>query len=87
MSGAFPINRPRQFNYELRETVAQRRQRAKLLRVIYALADPGGWDARRHFPTLSTVWGRPGVSSDHAPSLLGRPGDRVGASFSSTLVR
>ncbi len=50
MSGAYAINRPRVFDYELIESDDQRRQRARAIHVIYALADPRGWDARRHFP-------------------------------------
>jgi hypothetical protein len=53
VSGAFSINRPREFDYELRETEVQRRQRAKIIRALYALVDPHGWDARR----LSTSYG------------------------------
>ncbi len=47
MSGAYAINRPRILDYELIEAEEQRRQRARLLRMVYALADPHGWDARR----------------------------------------
>lgn len=36
--------------WELLENTQQRRRRARLIRAIYALVDPGGWDARRHFP-------------------------------------
>lgn len=41
--------KPFQFNqvYELRDTEEQRQQRAAMLRVVYASADPAGWDARR----------------------------------------
>ncbi len=49
MSGAYAIkaNPEKTTIYELREDEEQRAQRAILVRAIYALADPNGWDARR----------------------------------------
>jgi hypothetical protein len=38
---------PREMFWELVEDEGQRRKRALLLRLIYALVDPTGWDARR----------------------------------------
>lgn len=39
--------RPRQTFWELLDTPEQRRERARILRAIYALVDANGWDARR----------------------------------------
>lgn len=50
MSGAFPVARQREFDWTLRENQEQRRRRARAVRAIYAMVDPAGWDARRHFP-------------------------------------
>lgn len=47
MSGAYAINRLHEFDFELREDEEQKARRAVVLRAIYALVDPAGWDARR----------------------------------------
>ena len=47
MSGAYSINRPHEFDYDLREDEKQRAVRAWKLRLLYAQVDPEGWDARR----------------------------------------
>jgi len=47
MSHAFSINRPHEFDYDLREDEEQRAIRASKLPLLYAQADPEGWDARR----------------------------------------
>lgn len=39
--------KPRELFWELREDDAARRLRARVLRAMYALVDPKGWDARR----------------------------------------
>ena len=39
--------KPRELFWELRENEAARRRGARLLRAMYALVDPKGWDARR----------------------------------------
>lgn len=39
--------RPRELFWELAENEAARRRRARILRAMYALVDPAGWDARR----------------------------------------
>ena len=47
MSGAYAVAVRREIDYELRETPEQRARRALVLRRVYALADPDGWDGRR----------------------------------------
>lgn len=36
-----------EMTYELHDTEQQRQHRRAMIRVVYALADPNGWDARR----------------------------------------
>lgn len=48
MSGVHSATKPREEFWELLEDDGARRRRAVLLRVVYALVDPRGWDARRH---------------------------------------
>lgn len=43
----FSMLRPRELFWELAENEAARRRRARILRAMYALVDPTGWDARR----------------------------------------
>jgi hypothetical protein len=50
MSGVHMAASPREMYWELLENEPQRRRRARALRAIYALVDPKGWDARRHYP-------------------------------------
>jgi ABC-type nickel/cobalt efflux system permease component RcnA len=47
MSGAYAVNRVREYSYDLLRTEEERREVAKILRAFYALVDPEGWDARR----------------------------------------
>jgi hypothetical protein len=47
VSGAFPVARPHQLDYTLRESESERRVRAQILGAIYALCDPAGWDGRK----------------------------------------
>lgn len=49
MSGVHMAMSERPLYWELRETQEQRRKRGRAIRAIYAMVDPGGWDARRHF--------------------------------------
>lgn len=47
MGGADFAGKPRELFWELRETEEQKRARAARTRLLYALVDPRGWDARR----------------------------------------
>lgn len=47
MAGADFAGKPREMFWDLLETDEQRQARAARTRLLYALVDPRGWDARR----------------------------------------
>lgn len=52
MTASAFAGKAREMFWDLEEDEARRRQRAEVVRAIYALVDPNGWDASRMAGTL-----------------------------------